>query len=63
MGLIGKIPLPEITEDQRILTGYKVLVLVQLGWLRTRNSGAALGGRAIEMGQKVFETAMGFGCV
>jgi len=46
----GKNLLPEIAEDQRILIDYKVLVLVQLGWLRTQSSEADLGGRALGMG-------------
>lgn len=46
----GKNLLPEIVEDQRILIDYKVLVLVQLGWLRIQSSEAVLGGRALGMG-------------
>lgn len=63
MGLIGKILLLEIIEDQRILIGCKVLVLVlvQLGWL-TQSSGPALEGRVLGMGQEVFEIAMDSGC-
>jgi len=46
----GRNLLPETVEDQRISIDYKELVLVQLGWLRTQSSEAALGGRALGMG-------------
>ena len=59
--LIEKILHPETTEDQRILIDYKVLV--QLGWLRTQNSEAVLGGRVLGMGHQAFDIAMGLGCV
>lgn len=65
-GLIEKNPLPETIEDQRIWIDYKVLLLVQKGWLlQTQSSEAVQGGKVLGMVQVVFGIAMGLdlGCV